>query len=183
MTVIVRAKPRDRNKPESLTEHMIRWPSDDAVSAWREHGRCEWTFTTTGDILRAKRERMERSLYWKRESGVVRRRAVCVWSFWCPGIAGFAFCGWWMYLKGVGGETIHAGGVKGDLSGDLLERVRELFPVPGQLGLFGPPHDEDYAEAFARRYQRGTHCGKPQGMAKCWARMRGGYVLALELDA
>ena len=164
MTIVVRPKPRDRGNPDFFTERMLDWP-DDAVSASREGVGRAWHFRTVGDVLREKRERMEAALRHKRRSGVVSRRAVHVWSFFTPDI----YAGWWMYLRGSDGNTLPAGGNKGSLAGDLLRRVRELFPVPGQQRLYGPISDEDYAEAFATAYQRGTHCRRPQGLAACWA--------------
>ena len=168
MTIVVRPRPRDRSNPEFFTERMFDWP-DDAVSASREGVGRAWHFRTVGDVLREKRERMEAALRRKRQEGIVERWAVFVWAFWCPGIGGFAFRGWWLYLRGIGGDTLPAGGTKGSFGGDLLRRVRELFPVPGQQTLYGPISDEDYAEAFAAKYRRGTDCGRPQGLAACWA--------------
>ena len=168
MTIIVRPKPRERGNPEFFAEQMFDWP-DDAVSASCEGVGRAWHFRTVGDVLREKRERMEAALRRKRQEGVVQRRAVFVWSFWCPGAHGFAFRGWWLYLRGIGGRDLPGGGNKGSLAGDLLRRVRELFPVPGQLKLFGPIGKDDYAEAFALAYRRGAHCGRPQGLAACWA--------------
>ena len=180
MTIVVRPRPRDRDKPEFFTERMLDWPAD-AVSASREGRNGRWRFRAVADVLREKRERMEASLRGKRRSGVVSRRAVFIWSFWTPGIYGGFFMGWWLYLRGIGGRTIPAGGNKGSIGPDLMRRVRELFPVPGGQTLFGPIGKEDYAEAFALAYARGTHCGRPQGLAICWARIdEWGYVMDIE---
>lgn len=167
MTLVVRPKPRDRDNPDFFTEKMLPWP-EDAVSASREGFGGDWHYRTVADVLREKRERQEGALRQKRAEGVIQRRAVFVWSFWCPGVAGFAFRGWWMYLRGIGG-TLIGGGHKGSLGPELFAQVRPLFPVRGQTTLFGPIRNEDYAEAFASAYQRGTHCGRPQGLAPCWA--------------
>jgi len=180
VTLVIRPRPRDRDNPDFLTERMLDWPPD-AVSAFRDRTDHQWQFRTVADVLREKRERMEASLRHKRRSGVVSRRAVHVWSFFTPGIHGGFYMGWWMYLRGIGGQTLPGGGRKGCLGGDLLRRVRELFPVPGQDMLFGPIGSKDYAEAFASTYRRGTHCGRPQGLAACWAQIdEWGHLVDIE---
>jgi len=178
VTIIVRPKPTDRHKPEFFTERMLHWP-DDAVSAVRWLPGDPWQFTFKADILRRKRERMEEALHFKRDFGRIGRRALFVWVFWCPGLGGFAFRGWWTYLIGLGGARYSAGGVKGGVGGQNLCRVMELFPVANPYPLLGPVDPYDWMPLFARKYQRGRWCGKPQGKAAVWATIQGEAVLEI----
>ena len=159
--------------------HPLIWP-DDAVSAYRSHMYAPWEFTTKADILREKRKRMEQCLWWKREHGVVRRKPLYVWVFWCPGAFGFAFKGWWTYLIGLKGEY-HGGGHKGEVRGDLFNQIKKMFPVVDPI-LFDTDdwkEDERWMEAFVRRYQRGKWGGKPQGKAPVWAEVQGDNLIKI----
>lgn len=145
----------------------IIWP-DDAVSASRRHRYAPWVFTTKADVRRQRQERMKRILYWKREDGVVQRRALYVWVFWCPGVGGFAFKGWWTYIIGIGvsygGKYIHGGG--------MIAEAMKLYPLV-EPTLYGPPDLDRWMAEFVKRYQKGKWCGKPQGKAPVWAEVEG----------
>jgi hypothetical protein len=54
----------------------------------------------------------------------------------------------------------------------------ELFPLV-EPTLFGPPSIEDWKIKFSKQYQRGRHCGKPQGKAAVWAEVRGSSVVEI----
>ncbi len=148
-------------RPEAFKP--IVWP-EDAVSAHREHMYAPWEFTTKADILRGKRERMEHNLWWKREYGVTHIQPLYVWVFWCPGINGIFYRGWWLYLigRGISSDKYQ--------EGDIFSQVKELFPLIGTT-LF--PDIEEWKVEFAKRYQRGLWCGKPQGKAPIWAEVKG----------
>jgi len=88
----------DPSNPLNRLQLSIDWP-EGAISAYRNHPGAPWRFTTKSDILRRKRERMENNLRLKREVGVVERKALYVWVFWCPGINGFFYRGWWVYRR------------------------------------------------------------------------------------
>lgn len=150
------------------------WP-EGSVSASQDHLYAPWQFKFKSDILREKREEMERAIEWKRESGSVQRRALYVWVFWCPGISGF-YEGWYTYLVGIGQEY-GGGGHKGDVKGRLMDQVVDLFPVYDKP-LFGWDWEsrEEWMLAFVRRHRRGTRSGKPQGKAPVWAEVRDGDV-------
>jgi len=185
LTIIVRPRPADRCKPGLFnTERMLDWP-DGAVSAERSFRGDRWRFTYQADVLRAKRERMVRNLRRKREAGFTCRRALYVWVFWCPGVLGFAFRGWWLYLVGIGGKQYQGGGVKGNLAGELLQHVMELFPIPAanRFPLLGPPSADDCMPLFAREHRHGLRSGKPQGKAAVWAAVRGERVLEIHSRA
>ena len=102
-----------------------------------------------------------------------------MWVFWCPGVAGFAFRGWWAYLIGVRGHRYSGDGVKSNLVGKLMEQARSLFPVTNPYPLFGPLNDGDWMLLFAHEYQRGRHCGVPQGKACAWAEVYRGRIMNL----
>lgn len=159
-------------------------PPDDAVSASRKTSLGDyyqpWVYTTKADVLRKKRERKEENrqfVLWQEESNIIRRKPLYVWVFWCPGISGI-FEGWWTYIIGSG---IEYGGRYCDDS-DLIYQAMELFPVIEQTEptLFGIVHDweqrEIWMEEFAKRYQRGTRSGKPQGKALIWAEVKGNSI-------
>lgn len=148
------------------------WP-EDAISAWQDHNYAPWQFKYKSDVLAEKRQRMEWALWEKREFDRTEIRALYLWVFWCPGISGI-FEGWWTYVYGVG-EEYHGGGYKGDLQGALLEQAKEMFPVANPRPLFPLDH-YDWMPLFAKQYQRGKWCGKPQGKAPFWAEVRDGRV-------
>ena len=148
-------------------------PPEDAVSADKKGGMYgNWVFTTKGDILRKKRERMEQNLRFKREYGVIHRRPLYVWVFFVPGLL---FGGWWTYI--IGRDVSHGGKCCRD--SDLILRAMELFPVVGQT-LFALQEDwkerERWMIEFAKRYQRGYWGGKPQGKAPIWGEVKGNSI-------
>lgn len=147
------------------------WP-DDAVSACKEHMYVPWKFTTKADIRQQKIISMNQNLWFKREQGVVRRRALYVWVFYVPS---FFFSGWWTYLVGIGHDWYRGGGYKGNVAGELADDLFRLFPLE-QASLFGPPNTEEWMEKFAKRYQRGRRGGKPQGKAPVWVEVKGNCV-------
>ena len=152
----------------------IDWP-DDAVSAHREHIYAHWEYTTRSDVLKARKERMERCLWWKREYSVVQRRALYVWVFWCPGISGI-FEGLWTYIVGIG-RDYHGGGYKGQVEGHCLEKVMELFPLVDKPLFPDWRYYDQWQEQFIKKYPAKTKwCGKPQGKAPVWALVKGGTV-------
>jgi len=150
------------------------WP-EDAVSAYREHMYAPWKFTLKSDILRQRRERMEHHLWWKREYNVTHRRPLYVWVFWCPGVGGFAFRGWWTYLIG---KNISYSPAFRNNDRKTISRLMELFPLI-EPKLFGPPNLDEWMAEFVRRYQRGYWCGKPQGKSPIWAEVQGSNIRRL----
>ena len=153
----------------------IVWP-EGAVSAHRRYSGAPWEFILKSDILRAKRERMERNLWWKREYGVIHRRPLYIWVFWCPGVGGFAFRGWWTYIIGRGVE--HGG--KRSVATEPILRAMELFPVI-EPRLFEEDWQqrERWMKEFVKRYRRGKWCGKPQGKAPIWAEIEGSSIVKI----
>ena len=152
----------------------INWP-EGSVSASRDYMYDQWKYRYKSDILREKKERMESRLWWKREYGVVQRRALYVWVFWCPGISGL-FEGLWSYIKGIGKEY-HSGGKKGDLDGLLLDKVMELFPLVDKPLFPDWRYYEEWRKQFIKKYPSRTKwCGKQQGKAPVWAEVEGDSV-------
>jgi hypothetical protein len=148
------------------------WPPD-AVAAYRDDLHSPWQFRTRANIRQGKIDDMERSLRFKRTYDTVQIRAAYIWVFWCPGISG-CFRGWWTYFKGVGRDGNYRGtGRKGDV-GHFADQIMQMFPIEGQL--YGLDYD-DWMPQFARQYQRGSWCGKPQGKAVVLLGVRNGCVL------
>ena len=153
-------------RPEAFKP--IVWP-EDAVEAYRSYVGAPWEFTTKADIRRRKWKLRENHRIWL-ESQVTHRRLLYVWVFWCPGVGGFAFRGWWTYIIGCNVE--HGG--KHSQDSVLISRAMGMFPVV-EPTLFGMDWEqrERWMIEFAKRYQRGTWCGKPQGKALVWAEVKG----------
>ena len=100
--------------------------------------------------------------------------------FWCQGINGFIFRGWWTYLVGLRREY-RGGGYKGQVAegSDLFNQIRELFPVDNPHPLYAID-DEEWMQLFAKQYQRGRKWhGKPQGKSLIWAEVQGGSIKRL----
>jgi len=153
----------------------IEWP-EGAVSAYQSCLGAPWEFTLKSDILRAKREKMERDLQWKREEDVVLRRPAYVWVFWCPGVGGFAFRGWWTYIIGHGFEY----GGKYTQDSSLTLRAMELFPIVEPISFEEDwQYRERWMKEFAKRYKRGTWCGKPQGKAPIWVEIKDNDIIKI----
>ena len=152
--------------PAKALEPIV-WPQD-AVSAYRKHFSLPWEFTTKADVQRGKRERMEHSLRFKREYGVIQKRPLYVWVFWCPGISFTFFRGWWIDIVGRGIDF----NCKFFDGTTMCSSLLDLFPLV-ENNLFGPRDIEKWKAEFVKRYQRGLWCGKPQGKAPIWAEVQG----------
>lgn len=193
MTIIVKRQARvnafalSKDVQERARKHLLSvgipekafapivWP-DDAVSAYRENMYDPWKFVTKADIRREKINQMNRNLERKRNYGLVQRRAVYVWVFFCPGVNDFIFRGWWIYVKGIKG-IYRGGGYKGEVDGRLLGDLLKLFPL-AQPGLFETNWNE-WKKEFVKKYQRGDWRGKPQGKALVWAEIEGDSIKRL----
>ncbi len=170
------AKQRAREHLKSAGIHLdqvpeLIWP-DDAVSARQDDIYAPWQFTTTGDLLRERRETMDRNLRRKREYRVSQRRALYIWVFWCPGVSGVFYRGWWTYIIG---RDVEYGDKYQNARDAVIERLMKLFPLV-EPTLFGPPDFDKWMAEFVKRYQRGKWCGKPQGKAPIWCEVYGGEI-------
>ena len=88
-------------------------------------------------------------------------------------MGGFIFRGWWTYLVGIG-HDYHGGGHKGDVQGGLFDEIMKMFPVENPY--LYPLDDNKWMQLFAKQYQRGRWCGKPQGKAPIWAEVQGDSI-------
>lgn len=170
-TVVCRPR---KNTPLTFLGKMINdaidWP-DNAISAYRNHPHEPWKFKTTEDIRNQKIERMKDRLWMKRKYDVIERRAICVCVFYCEGLFGFAYRGWWLWLKGLhwdGGKYISR-------DEKITSKLMELFPV-AEPTLFGPPTVGEWMEAFLKHFQREVRRGKPYASAPVWAEFRNGRL-------
>ncbi len=191
--VVIRSKKNPDGFPIKLSEDALRrgreymiaqgidvdrippliWPKD-AVSAYREHTWDPWQYTTKADIRQTRQKDAKEVLWFKREYKVIHRRAAYVWVFWCPGISG-CFEGWWTYITGNGFD--HGGKFQTD--SDLILEAMTMFPVV-EPSLLDVGEDwkvrEKWMIEFAKRYQRGKWCGKPQGKAPVWVEVQGDNI-------
>ena len=171
--VVIRSKKNstlDTSNPLHRIQLSIDWPPG-AVSAYRNHPDAPWRFTTKSDILKERRERGEKILRLKRKDGVVERKALYVWVFWCPGVNGFFYRGWWVYLIGKDYES----GKYLERDTEIISQLMKLFPLV-EPDMFDGTSIEKWKRKFVKQYQRGLHCGKPQGKAPVWAEMRNGTL-------
>ena len=153
------------------------WP-DDAVSASQEHPYAPWEFMTRSDVLRARKERMQHHLWWKRDYGTTEIRALYVCVFWCPGISGI-FEGWWTYFFGIG-RDYRGNGYKGDVAGRQLDEVMKLFPLVDRPLFLDWRYYDEWQKQFVKKYPaRKKWCGKPQGKAPIWAEVEGNQVIKI----
>jgi len=150
-------------KPELI------WP-EGAVAAWQDHFYGPWKFRYMSDVLREKKQKMKHNLCKKREWGTTRIVPLYVWVFWCPGISGFFYRGWWLYLIGRGISS----GKYLSRDKEMVNRIMELFP--GDPLLFGKMDLNDWMQWFVKHYQRGKWCGKPQGKAPVYAKVEGDHI-------
>lgn len=178
-TVVVRNKEAEINADHIFhgLQCSIPWPNN-AISAYREHPGKPWTFYTTADVLAAKLEKMKNRLYFKRECDNVKRVPAYVWVFFCPGVGGFAYRGWWLYIKG---RNINEG--FRTLQSETIKKVMELFPLvqPSLFCKFSE-YDEDverWKREFVKKFPRGKWCGKPQGKSPVWAEFKNGRFVRL----
>ena len=154
-----------------IFEGIFRGAPSGAISAHREYPGAPWQFTTKADIRRAKKERMVSNLYYKRECRVTEKRCLYVWVFFCPGISGVFFRGWYTYLVGLPSRDY-------DLyyGEEVRKRLLALFPYYDE-SLFSKPHKavhgigmpEEWMQRFVKAHQRGKWGGKGQGKAPLWA--------------
>jgi hypothetical protein len=105
------------------------------------------------------------------------RRAAYLWTFYQPGLFGFAYAGWWVYLRIIGMEDVQ---LRWDIIGGqdvLLQQCMETFPC----GVFPVRENFDlWKEAFGSQYR---HPGrfKNQGLAQVWVILRAHGFPQIEL--
>ena len=148
----------DRIKP-------LIWP-EDAVSAYRDHPYDPWKFVTKLDVKQRRQREAKEVLWYKRNDGVIKRRAAYVWVFWCPGISGIFFRGWYIYVIGNGFDW------SGKLSSKLGKRILELFPFVEPV-LFGTPNEKKWMGGFVKRFKKGKWGGRWQGKTPVWVEVKG----------
>jgi len=160
-----------RKVKEELRPHVLTPPPD--VAGYESDGYYRRAVTWEM-VMERRRERQRIRLEQKRSSyDVIERKPLYVWVFWCPGISGVFFRGWWTYLVGLG-RDYHGGGYKGNVEGGLMDELLRLFPLT-EPDLFETNWDE-WMKRFVKKYHRGTWCGKPQGKVPVWAEVSGGRI-------
>lgn len=107
------------------------------------------------------------------------RRAAYLWTFYQPGLFGFAYAGWWAYLRIMGQEDVQ---LRWDIIGGqdvLLQQCMEAFPC----GVF--PIRENFGlwkEAFGSQYRRPGRF-KDQGLTPVWVTLRSHGFPQIELNS
>jgi hypothetical protein len=108
------------------------------------------------------------------------RRAGYLWTFYQPGLFGFAYMGWWAYLRILGQRDDHQ--LRWDIVGSedqLALRCMELFPC----GVFPVRENFDlWKEAFGLSYRRPGRF-KDQGLAPIWVTLRSHGFPQIEIEA
>ena len=128
----------------------------------------EWAKLVNGkpvtwkQINAGKTERQNRRLQWKRERGPFRCAAY-LWTFYQPGLFGFAYAGWWAYLWTVK-EWWKLSFDEGSYRFKGVDAMR-LLPL-GFLPI--KQNFEPWMEEFARVYNRPGRFEK-QGLLIGWA--------------
>ena len=101
------------------------------------------------------------------------RRAAFLWCFYQPGLFGFAYAGWWAYLRICGEREDHQ--LRWDIVGaedKLVQRCMELFPC-GVLPI--RENFETWKEEFGRQY-RNPGRFKDQGLVPIWVKFNGRHI-------
>ncbi len=161
---------------KELKPYILNPPPN--VAMYESDGYFRRAVTCTWDmVMERRRQRQREQLEQKRSNyGVIERKPLYVWVFWCPGINGFIFRGWWIYLRG-NGRDYHGGGYKGQVDGKLLDDLLRLFPLVERT-LFGLDWRDwkTWMIRFVKKYHRGNCCGRRQGKAPVWCEVKGNYV-------
>jgi len=140
-------------------------------------GRLE--FVTYAQL---KAERIKRQREHLRQVETVEtpvRRAAYLWTFYQPGLFGFAYMGWWAYLRILGQRDDHK--LRWDIVGSedqLALRCMELFPC----GVLPMRENFDlWKEEFGREYRRPGRF-KDQGLVPIWVTLRSHGWPQLEVE-
>ena len=112
------------------------------------------------DLLKARKEKQAAHLKYLLDLPPTRW-AGFVWVFWTPGIGGFAYRGWWAYLRTLKDDT--ALNFRG-LDTDLIQQAMSMFPC-GTLPI--PENLEQWMVAFATQFRHPGAFSK-QGLARVW---------------
>jgi hypothetical protein len=148
----------------SFAETMgVKWPKE---IAFVENGKP----VTYAQLLTERKKRQAEHLSRVLDIQPPRRIAAYVWVFLCPGIGGFAFYGYWLYIRALGKdwwidgrswfrESEHGRNFTLDLMGQ--------FPC-GLLPIF--ENFDRWKEAFAKTYSRPGRF-KKQGLVLGWVEL------------
>ena len=119
---------------------------------------------TWAEVHAERARRQSQILYYKRGEHRPVRRAVRISVRYFKQTL---FGGWHTYIDGVGLSEW----VRSEPAVEMLLRRFPLVPLPSGSGCYhwvGKAYTQ-WMEAFAVRYQRGEHGGRPRGCVYCWA--------------
>jgi hypothetical protein len=166
-------------KPE-LRDSILMPPPD--VAGYENDGfhRRAVTWEMIKQRRREKQKQHLEELQREWEYIPVRRIPMYVWVFFCPGVGGFAYRGWWLYIKGRDTDE----GFR-SLRSETIKKVMELFPLV-QPSLFCKYSEydadvEEWKREFVKKYAaKKKWCDKPQGKAPVWAEVSNHGIKILE---
>ena len=152
------------------------------VAGYESNGYYRRAVTWAMVMERRRQQQAVKLRQIRSDYNITYRKPLYVWVFWCPGISNSSgvptilscFRGWWIYFVGHGCDY-RGGGYKGNIEGTLFDEIMKMFPVENPHPLYALDEDE-WMQLFAKQYQRGKWCGKPQGKAPIWAEVRGESV-------
>ena len=134
----------------SMIERMKRTGSflPKGVAYAINNGRNGLEMVTYAQLKVARVARQKAHLNYVLSTGnALVRRAGFVWVFWTPGLGGFAYRGWWAYLRTLDGDIpLNFRGIKTP----LIQAAMEMFPS----GIL--PHADNlhlWMERFAREHR------------------------------
>ncbi len=139
----------------SFAERMgVHWPQEIALL---EDGKP----VTWADIHKARTKHQNKRLWWKREYGVNQKRAAYIWVFYQPGLFGFAYAGWHLYIRTLNNSWwIRHNHYDDTLMLDIMRRFPcGIIPVRENFN--------QWKEAFAKTYSRPGRF-KKQGLVLGW---------------
>lgn len=146
----------------SFAEHMgVHWPKHIAQLV-------DGKPVTFAELLDRKREwqaeRLRRKLFnWNAQE----TRAAYLWTFYQPGLFGFAYMGWWAYIRTLNNSYKIS---PRDIGRPFALSVMSQFPC-GVLPL--PENFRQWAEAFGQTYSRPGRFEK-QGLVLGWIHLHRG---------
>jgi hypothetical protein len=155
----------EQSRPLTGIPLFDNWPKGVKCYISNGHGKLE---AITYAQLKAERIEKQRKHLAALDEIPVTRQAGYVWTFYQPGLFGFAYQGWWAYIR-TAYESWQLG-VRG-VNEDVTLDVMRMFPC-GVL-----PIKENYRqwmETFGETYSRPGRF-KQQGLAMVWVEFVRGY--------
>src|ERR1043166_9238042 len=146
----------------SFADRMgFNWPKH--IACVVSNHRLYKTYVTFDQLLEERKQKQRRHLA---ELLAVnpKRQAAFLWTFYQPGLFGFAYMGWWAYIRTLNKDWKLDEPREWELHGNFTLDLMRQFPC-GLLPL--PENFELWKEAFGETYSRPGRFEK-QGLALGW---------------